>query len=76
MLLTLFNQVLFHPLRDIATVALVVALLLGYGCWPGWAVARWRTVTVAAFLYTLPLWAYLNARDGWARFNRTIGRRP
>jgi hypothetical protein len=65
-----------HPLRDIGTVALIVALLLAAAFWPGWTEAKWRTVTVCCFLYALPLWAWLNARAAWGRFNRAIGRRP
>jgi hypothetical protein len=47
-----------HPLRDIGTVALIVALLLAAAFWPGWTEAKWRAVTAAAFLYSLPLYAY------------------
>lgn len=76
MLLSLLYTVLVHPIRFGGSYILLLLLLLGFGCWPGWTEAKWWTVTACCFLYALPLWAWLNARTAWGRFNRLIGRRP
>lgn len=73
--LDLANTLFRHPIRDIAAVVLALALCAGVVLWPGWTEAKWRAVTVACFLYALPLWAWLHVSAGWARFNRVIGRR-
>lgn len=66
-----------HPYRDLATDAVVIAVLLAIGhYWPGWTEAKWRITTAALFLYGLPLWTWMHAVAAWGRFNTAIGRRP
>jgi hypothetical protein len=66
-----------HPIRDLATVAVPVALLLAIGhYWPGWTEAKFRAVTVACFFVGLYDWARQLGHGPWVRFNRLIGRRP